>query len=570
MEHQSEKRNCQNCKSDFVIEPDDFSFYEKIKVPAPTFCSECRRMRRLAWYNPMNLFYRNCNLCKEKFISTYSPEAPYIVYCTKCWWSDKWNFSDFGIDYDFSKSFFEQFNILMKKVPLCGLTLIESNSIRSPYNNNAGNLKDCYLLFEADYNEYSAFGFLATRNKESFNCSMVMDCDTVYDCMNLYKSNRCVGGRGNIQFCVDCYFVRDCINCQDCFMCSGLKNKKYYFKNKQYTKEEYKELIKKYQLGSNIDYVRAKNDAEIFWKTVPPKPSWDTMSVDYTGSYVFFSKNCKECYDVADAENCKYLLMMYSKTTKDSYDISSWGDFIENCYDSVGIGEHSSNILFSNNSGLNSNYIDYCRFVFGSNNMFGCISARKGEYFILNKKYSKEDYKILREKIIKHMDEMPYIDKAGNIYKYGEFFPIELSPFPYNMTFAQLFNPKTKDEIEKIGGSYLQENKNEYKITKKSEDIPDNIKDISDDILDEVIGCEKCDRGYKIIEMELRFLRKMNLPIPNECPFCRMNEKLNLWVDNMHLKDRVCDNCSKDFKTHWSKERAPLIYCKECYKEEFL
>ena len=35
-----EQKNCQNCKKDFVIEPDDFLFYEKMKVPAPTFCAE--------------------------------------------------------------------------------------------------------------------------------------------------------------------------------------------------------------------------------------------------------------------------------------------------------------------------------------------------------------------------------------------------------------------------------------------------------------------------------------------------------------------------------------------------
>lgn len=168
------------------------------------------------------------------------------------------------------------------------------------------------------------------------------------------------------------------------------------------------------------------------------------------------------------------------------------------------------------------------------------------------------------------MDEMPYTDKVGNIYKYGEFFPPELSPFPYNMTFAELFNPKTKEEIENIGGYYLEENKNEYKITKEPKDIPDNIKDVDDSILNEVIGCEKCGRGYKIIEMELRFLRKMQLPVPHKCPFCRINEKLNLWVDNMHLKDRICDKCGIDFKTHWGKERAPIIYCGECYKSEFL
>ena len=47
----SETKQCQNCKKDFIIEPDDFGFYEKIKIPPPTFCPECRMQRRLAWRN---------------------------------------------------------------------------------------------------------------------------------------------------------------------------------------------------------------------------------------------------------------------------------------------------------------------------------------------------------------------------------------------------------------------------------------------------------------------------------------------------------------------------------------
>jgi len=43
----SETKNCQNCKKDFTIEPEDFNFYEKIKVPPPTFCPECRLQRRI-------------------------------------------------------------------------------------------------------------------------------------------------------------------------------------------------------------------------------------------------------------------------------------------------------------------------------------------------------------------------------------------------------------------------------------------------------------------------------------------------------------------------------------------
>lgn len=567
---ESEIKICQNCKKDFIIEPNDFSFYEKMKVPPPTFCPDCRRQRRLAWYNLVNLFHRDCDLCGEKFISMYPPEVPYVVYCPKCWWSDKWDWRDYGVDYDFTKPFFKQFDKLIHKVPLLGLSINSTTTIGSPYNNHAQDLKDCYLTFDTGFNQECAYGVLLTRNRESFDSSMVMDCDTVYDCMCIYKSNRCIGTKGNNRFCIDCSFVRDCENCQDCFMCASLKNKKYFFKNKQYSKEEYKKILSNYDFGSNSSYEKAEEESIKFWKTISPKPTWDTLSVNCTGSYVFHSKNCHECYDVTDAEDCKYSMMLFEGKTKNCYDIGSWGLNLENSYECQVVGENCSNIYFGQESGMNLMNVEYVKLSMNGQNHFGSVSVRKGEYIIFNKVYSKEDYKILREKIIKHMDEMPYVDKKGNVYKYGEFFPIELSPFPYNMTFAQLFNPKTKEEIEVIGGYYLEDNKNEYKITKNSSDTEDNIKDVGDDILDEVIGCRKCGRGYRVIEMELRFLRKMKLPIPYDCPFCRINEKLNLWVDNMHLKDRVCDKCGKDFKTHWGKERAPIIYCKECYKSEFL
>lgn len=570
MSNLSENRICQNCKLEFIIEPDDFSFYEKMKVPTPTFCPECRRQRRLSWYNLVNLFHRNCDLCEDKFISMYPPEAPYVVYCPKCWWSDKWDWKDYGVDYDFTKPFFKQFNELMHKAPLLGLSINSTTTVGSPYNNHAQDLKDCYLTFDTGFNQECAYGTLLTRNRESFDSSMVMDCDTVYDCMCIYKSNRCIGTRGNNRFCIDCSFVRDCENCQDCFMCNGLKNKKFCFKNKQYSKEEYKKILSNYDFGSISSYKKVQEESIEFWKTISPKPAWDTLSVNCTGSYVFHSKNCHECYDVTDAEDCKYSMMLFEGKTKNCYDLGSWGLNLENSYECQVVGENCSNIYFGQESGMNLMNVEYVKLSMNGQNHFGSVSVRKGEYIIFNKVYSKEEYKNLREKIIKHMDEMPYVDKKGNIYKYGEFFPTEFSPFPYNMTFAQLFNPKTKEEIESIGGYYLEDNKNEYKITKNSSEIEDNIKDVGDDILNEIIGCEKCGRGYKIIEMELRFLRKMKLPIPHYCPFCRINEKLNLWVDNMHLKDRVCDKCGIDFKTHWSKERAPIIFCKECYKSEFL
>ena len=68
MNKEAENKICQNCKKDFIIEPDDFGFYEKIGVPPPTFCPECRLQRRLAWMVNLNLFKRRCDLCGEETI----------------------------------------------------------------------------------------------------------------------------------------------------------------------------------------------------------------------------------------------------------------------------------------------------------------------------------------------------------------------------------------------------------------------------------------------------------------------------------------------------------------------
>ena len=65
MEHKEEKRICQNCKKDFMIEEDDFNFYEKIKVPPPSFCFECRLQRKMIRRNERNLYKIDCYLCKK-------------------------------------------------------------------------------------------------------------------------------------------------------------------------------------------------------------------------------------------------------------------------------------------------------------------------------------------------------------------------------------------------------------------------------------------------------------------------------------------------------------------------
>ncbi|MDA2922831.1 hypothetical protein MYX07_06235, partial [Patescibacteria group bacterium AH-259-L07] len=132
------------------------------------------------------------------------------------------------------------------------------------------------------------------------------------------------------------------------------------------------------------------------------------------------------------------------------------------------------------------------------------------------------------------------------VYKYGEFFPAELSPFAYNETIAQEYFPLTKGQAIKQGYTWRDPEKRDYEITIKSQDLPDHIKGVTDDILDQVISCqhqgkcnEKCTTAFKIIPDELQFYKKMNLPLPRLCPNCRHYQRLKIITVPTNLKQRM-------------------------------
>ena len=179
------------------------------------------------------------------------------------------------------------------------------------------------------------------------------------------------------------------------------------------------------------------------------------------------------------------------------------------------------------------------------------------------------------------MNDMPYIDRMGNEYRYGEFFPAELSPFGYNETQAKEEFFLSKDlALEK--GFNWQENtqRTTGKETLIPENIPDAIDDIKDDILEQTLACVECKRNYKIIPNELIFYRKMSIPIPRRCFYCRHEARVKarnpfkLW----HRKC-MCDKeehehtngqakCPNEFETSYALGRPEIVYCEQCYQKE--
>lgn len=573
MNNKSENKICQNCKQDFTIEPEDFLFYEKIKVPPPTFCPPCRAIRRMTWRNERSLFRRNCDYTKEPIITMFHPDSDVKVYDRDIWWSDKWNPTEYGQDYNFSKPFFTQYKELLSRVPLANLG--NTNCVNSPYVNHSLDLKNCYFVYASFSSEdtFYSIGSVSLKScmdtyklQKSEQCYEDVLSDSLYDTHFSYDTDSSLNS----------LFLINCVNCQDCIGCINLRNKKYCIFNEQYTKEDYLKIKESFDFGSHKNLSQFKDKYKRFILKFPRKYSNIIKSADVTGDNIMNSKNIKNCFDAyGKVEDGKYLSHGFEQ--KDSYDMYGYGAGSSLMYEGVDSGLKASNNLFCvlNHGSLNTQYTYMC---YNSKNLFGCIGIRKGEYCILNKKYSKEEYEELVPKIIKHMSEMPYVDNKGKIYKYGEFFPSEISPFAYNETIAQEYFSKTISEILDRGDIYRKPTDRDYKITIKSEDLVDNIKDTSDSVINETIACPnngreitQCTFAYRIAKDEFDFLRRHNIALPRYCPNCRHYERL-AQRNPMKLWSRKCmkEGCENTFETSYASNRPEIVYCERCYQQEVI
>ncbi|OGN25669.1 MAG: hypothetical protein A2925_02380 [Candidatus Yanofskybacteria bacterium RIFCSPLOWO2_01_FULL_44_22] len=588
-----ETRTCQNCKNSFVIEPEDFAFYEKMKVPPPTWCPECRLKRRMLFRNEMTLYKRKCDFTGETIFSGISRDKPVKVYKSDVWFSDKWDPMDYGREYDFSRSFFRQFKELYRAVPQLDRSVLRL--IDSDYCINASDLKSCYLLFNAELSEDSAYGDGITNCKNVYDSYFMKQVERAYEgfvCLRSYN----VFFSSNVSESHDVYFSKDLIGCEYCFGCVGLRHKKYMVFNKPYSKEEYFKKLSEFNTGSHKNLIKLKSEVKSFQFQFPAKFMHGYNNENVSGDYITNSHNVNNSFFIDEFENCKYCYWMGLKPIKDCYDFN-WGGAAEMVYEAVAVGYEIGNVRFVYECWPGLYDSSYCMFCSaGSAHLFGCVGLRNKQYCILNKQYSKDEYEKLVPRIIQQMSEVPYKDQEGRVYKYGEFFPSDTSLFAYNETIAQEYFPLIKEEA--LAQKYVWKDPEErsYKITMQHNEIPDSIYDTAATILKEIIGCEhegkckeQCTIAFKIIPTELEFLKASNLSLPRLCPSCRHYQRVLqrnpplLWKrkcgctglksangiyenQNMHSHGEVF--CSSEFETSYAPDRPEIVYCEQCYQTE--
>ncbi len=557
---------CKHCNSNFEITDKDIEFYDKIsptfnwkkfQIPPPTLCPLCRQQRRLVERNAKKLYKRVCDATGKPIISMYSPDKPYKVYNQDFWWTDNWNPMDYSMDFDFSKSFFEQFKILKNKTPAFSLFtwwMMEN----SEYTNCTWYLKNCYLISESDYDEDCYYSNLLKNSNNLVDCSIWYNNEHCYECIDCISSFNLKYSQ-NSENCLDSFFLKDCIWCKNCIWCINQKNKQYMIFDIQYSKEDYEKKLIDLNLDNynwilNVKNIFDKNTKKSICKNV----YWN-WNFDCIWDQIYNSKNANMCFDSKDLEDCKYCLKL-SIQVKSCMDYTSWWDKAEQIYYSSACWDGIYNVLFCTTCTTNLSNCFYCEQCSSVKNCFWCFWLRNKEYCILNKQYSKQEYEKLVSEIIEHMVKT---------WEWGEFFPNDIASFGYNETIAMDFNPLSKEEAIKQNFIWSDYETPFPKVEKiiPAHMLPDNIKDIPDDIINRAIECEITKKPFRIIDQELDFYRKHNLPIPRRHPDQRHLDRMNLRNPRI-LYDRKCAKCEKDIKTTYAPERSEIVYCEECYNKE--
>jgi hypothetical protein len=549
---ESQHKQCQNCKNDFVIEPDDFAFYEKLDLPSPKMCPYCRWKYLLSFWAFGRFRIAKSALSGKTIITVISESAPFPIYEREEFVSDAWDPLTYGKDYNQARLFIEQLVELQSEVPHPHQTGIKNYN--SDWTDDMWESKDAYLSRSGLHNETISYGYRLVNCKNSVDLTYCFDLERSYDCLYCFKSYN-LKHSFNCRDCMDSYFLYDCRNCQDCFMSWNLRNKKYYILNQPYSKEEYFKKIEEYNLKSFLSIETLKKD---LWRHVQHdavhRQNYNVQAEHSSGNFLNNDKNCYNCYFLEESENCRHCFRGWGAETIDA--ISAFNS--EKCglcvLDQLGYGNICN--LYTTNCRYSS-YLDSCE---ECEYCFGCVGLRKKKYCILNKQYSKEEYETLMEKIKSNMKERG---------EWGKFWPLASAYCGYNLSLAQMTFPLLKEEAVKFGAKWEEVAEHHYENIVSGDDLPDTIEKVNDEIIKQRILCPETKLSYNFTQQELQFYREHNIPLPRRHFDRRTLERFKPFSLMIIPQKGICYYCKKEIEHYYAPELGfEKVACLECYQRE--
>jgi len=453
-------------------------------------------------------------------------------------------FLKFGQDFDYSISFFENLQRLMRNVSWPS-RISYMNNENCDYADMICGIKNVYLSSNVTFgSENVCYSFSIKNNSRNiFNSVSVWNyCDNIY--MSAWVTNSYnIFYSDYINNCSDTWFSSNMVWCRECLFCNDLDNMSYCIYNKQYSPNEF--AVEKQKILS-----QKKNFMEYYQKL---NKVWKNINSSNCKWWVIIqSENIQEWYFVNQIKNGKNLIMVW------------WKDACEEMYNCFQCASKKENYNYGamaswwwdhlvTNYSVEWSYMYYNCLMEWCSYCLGCVWLKNKQFCILNKEYTKEDRFELANQIFEKMDAE---------WTLWAFFPASMNPFYFNDTAAYLIDDSfTKEEVTKEWYLWRDE---EIKVdgpewaeivlsrhpewsegserTSLDSSMPQNdkarIKTLNDfqwfdsnwdwkidrEILKKVIKDEK-GNYYRIVPMELDFLQKYGLPLPE----IHRLDRIKLW-----------------------------------------
>ncbi len=502
-----------------------------------------------AFWPQWNLYKRKCDRTGQSIISIFRPDCPYPV-----WDRDEWiaHANPPFLNFDFSKSFFEQAWKLFPKCPLPHI--FQSHNQNCEYTDDWYYSKNCYLCHSGQNNEDCRYCYGCDSIKSIYYGVFSFESELCFDLINSIKCFNSVFLL-NCKNVYDSGFLYDCRDCNDCLFCFNLRNKKYCFGNQQLTKAEFEEKKKEWNFSSFKIYEKAKSFFAEMMKTL----AWHRAlqidkCEDSTGNFIHNCKDCENCYMLSFHENCANVSFSgpNAKSILDSLgtvgsELTFMCSLPVYCYD--------AQFCFSVS---HCRFIQYSAYLQNCHYCFGCCGLVNQKYCIFNKKYSQKDYETLVPKIIEHMKKT---------LEWGKFFPGYFSPNPYEESYSGFHFPLSdnKDFGFRTAGPV---EKTQIK-TAEINDIPDSFALLTLEkekwLKEQVFWDEKYHRSFQIQQADIDFSQRMKVPLPH-CYYINQIQGNFRWMPfNGGLRETVCARSGALTQTNWPKEYEKRILSEEEY-----
>lgn len=152
----------------------------------------------------------------------------------------------------------------------------EVTNIENSTGDALTNCKNSQFCFEAKNLEDCKFIFNATFLKDCYDVNNDDHSELVYECIGSEK-NYAHAFNDICWYDSETYYSSLCFNSKHLFGCSGLKKNEYCILNKQYTKEQYEELVPKI-----IEHMQKTDEwGEFFPMSISPFAYNESMARDY-------------------------------------------------------------------------------------------------------------------------------------------------------------------------------------------------------------------------------------------------------------------------------------------------